>query len=255
MALPAASGYETTSRTTAEERDRLILEHLPQVRLIAMRIHEKLSSQFALEDLISTGVVGLIAAVDNYDHSFNVKLKTYAEFRIRGAILDSIRHLDGIPLHKRKQVKQVSQVVNTLEQRLQRAPTEQEIAAELGMNLDEYRDFLFETRRVTIGSLDASPTGNEDLSFAGLASSGEEDLPLRQLERSELVRLLTRAIECLPPQERTVLTLYYLHERTLREIAEIMSIHLSRVAQLKTQSLIRIRGFFEKCWPSDRGIY
>src|SRR5580700_8893045 len=138
-----------------DERERLILEHLPNVRWIAIRIHEKLGGSVTLEDLISAGVIGLINAVDSFDPGFNAKLKTYAEHRIRGAILDSIRGMDGIPPHKRKRIKDVQAAVAKLEQVLQRAPEEEEIAAELGMALPGYQDLLLDLRAVSIGSLDA----------------------------------------------------------------------------------------------------
>ena len=111
-----------------ERREQLILEHLPQVRLIARRIQERLPENITLEDLVSTGVIGLIAAIDNFDPSHNVKLKTYAEYKIRGAILDSLRGLDWAPRQKRRQAKQIEAAIAVAEQRLQRAPNEEEIA-------------------------------------------------------------------------------------------------------------------------------
>src|SRR5579862_10053817 len=115
----------------AEERERLILEHLPRVRLIARRIHERLPESVNLEDLISTGTIGLIAAIDRFDPRHNVKLKTYAEYKIRGAILDSLRGLDWAPRQQRRRAKQIEAAICTAEQRLHRMPSEEEIAAEL----------------------------------------------------------------------------------------------------------------------------
>jgi RNA polymerase sigma factor for flagellar operon FliA len=135
-------GFYAPTAPNGDERDRLIVENLPHVRWIAIRIHEKLGNAVSLEDLVSSGVVGLINAVDAYDPKYNVKLKTYAEHRIRGAILDSIRGLDGIPAHKRKQLKVMEAAIATAEQRLQRVPTEEEIAAELNMPLAEYQSSL-----------------------------------------------------------------------------------------------------------------
>src|SRR5580658_2583067 len=136
-------------------REQLILDHLPQVRWIATRFHEKLPENTCLEDLISTGIIGLINAIDNFDPTLNVRLKTYAEYRIRGAILDSVRGMDGIAPHKRKRLKQVQAAMDALEQRLQRTPAEEEIAAELGIGHKEYQEWLLELRGVSIGSLDA----------------------------------------------------------------------------------------------------
>src|SRR6202790_1889415 len=108
----------------AEEREQLIIEHLPQVRLIARRIHDRLPESVTLDDLISTGVVGLISAIDHFDPSQNVKLKTYAEYKIRGAILDSLRGLDWAPRQQRKRAKQIEAAINAAEQRLRRSPSE-----------------------------------------------------------------------------------------------------------------------------------
>src|SRR6266567_3897601 len=123
--------YAVSDVMTEKERERLILEHLPQVRLIARRIQERLPENIGLEDLISTGVIGLISAIDNFDPTHNVKLKTYAEYKIRGAILDSLRGLDWAPRQKRRRAKQIEAAIAAAEQRLQRAPMEEEIAEQL----------------------------------------------------------------------------------------------------------------------------
>src|SRR3984957_1643016 len=146
MASFSTLSYSGATTEASSERERLILEHLPQVRWVATRIHEKLPDSTSLEDLISIGIVGLINAIDNFDPQFNVKLKTYAEYKIRGAILDSVRGMDGIAPHKRKRLKVVQTALDTLEQRLQRAPTEDEIAAEMGLPLREYQEWLTELR-------------------------------------------------------------------------------------------------------------
>src|ERR1041384_149863 len=121
--------YPIAEEIATDERERLILEHLPQVRLIARRIQERLPENISLEDLVSTGVVGLISAIDNFDASHNVKLKTYAEYKIRGAILDSLRGLDWAPRQKRRKSKQIEAAITAAEQKLQRAPIEEEIAS------------------------------------------------------------------------------------------------------------------------------
>src|SRR5438105_11530518 len=138
--------YSVTEEMTNEERERLILEHLPQVRLIARRIQERLPESFSLDDLVSTGVLGLISAIDHFDPSHNVKLKTYAEYKIRGAILDSLRGLDWAPRQKRRKSKQIESAIATAEQRLKRAPVEEEVAAQLGIPLEEYHRWLVEIR-------------------------------------------------------------------------------------------------------------
>src|SRR5579862_7800880 len=132
------------------ERERLILEHLSQVRLIARRIQERLPESISLDDLISTGVIGLISAIDNFDPAHNVKLKTYAEYKIRGAILDSLRGLDWAPRQKRRKAKQIESAIAAAEQMVQRCPTEEEVAAELGVTLEEYHEWLVEIRGLNI---------------------------------------------------------------------------------------------------------
>src|SRR6202167_1261462 len=146
MATLSQAAYSEQAGNTAASREQLILEHLPQVRWIATRLHERLPNNTSLDDLISTGIIGLINAIDNFDASFNVKLKTYAEYKIRGAILDSVRGMDGIAPHKRKRLKVVQTALDTLEQRLQRAPSEDEIATEIGLPLREYQEWLAELR-------------------------------------------------------------------------------------------------------------
>src|SRR5437868_9909155 len=135
---------------SAQVREQLILEHLPQVRLIARRIHERLPESVSLDDLVSTGVVGLISAIDRFDAAHNVKLKTYAEYKIRGAILDSLRGLDWAPRQQRKRAKQIESAISVIEQRLHGSPSEEEIAAELKLSLADYHDWLVEIRGVNL---------------------------------------------------------------------------------------------------------
>ncbi|MGH9623774.1 MAG: sigma-70 family RNA polymerase sigma factor [Bryobacteraceae bacterium] len=237
-----------------EEREQLILEHLPQVTWIATRIQEKLPPSIELDDLVSAGIVGLLAAVDHYDPSHNASLKTYAEYKIRGAILDSIRGLDGIPTHKRKRLKQVQQAIGRAEQSLKRAPAEEEIAAELGLPLAEYQEWMLELQGVSLGSLDVIEDG-EEVSLLKFIAGDEGESPARILERSELERVISSGIAKMPENERTVLSLYYKEEMNLREIAEAMNLHVTRISQLRAQGMVRLRSYMEYKWPSERGIY
>jgi len=252
--LTNTSFYTPAPAPSTEERERLILEHLPHVRWVAIRIYEKLGGGVPLDDLISSGVIGLIHAVDSYDPKFNVKLKTYAEHRIRGAILDSIRGLDGIPAHKRKRMKRVEAAIGAAEQRLQRVPSEEEIAAELKISLAEYQSELADLRAVSIGSLDEIAEGGSESKLMRYAAQDEENQPARILERAELERLLADAVDKMPRMEKTILTLYYKEEQNLQEIAEILGIHTTRVCQLKSQAVLRLRAYVDKKWPSTRGV-
>ena len=245
--------YAKPEGVTPEEREQLILEHLPQVRLIARRIQERLPKNITLEDLVSTGVIGLISAIDNFDPGHNVKLKTYAEYKIRGAILDSLRGLDWAPRQKRRKTKQIEAAINTAEQRLKRAPTEEEIAAELAIPLDEYHDWLVEIRGLNIGSLEytANDQGRDLLHYL---PDNEERLPSALLEKSELQRLVAEGINQIPAIEQTILSLYYHEELTLREIAQVVRLHESRISQLKSQAILRLRTHMATQWPATRGV-
>jgi RNA polymerase sigma factor for flagellar operon FliA len=249
----ATAAYHYQAETLSEEeRERLILEHLPQVRLVARKIHERLPDTISFDDLLSAGVVGLIQAIDNYDPRHNVKLKTYAEFRIRGAILDSLRETDWAPRLKRKQAREFEAAIARAEQRLGRVPEEAEIAAEVNLTIDEYRQKLTEMEALNIGELEFVRDENETPVILKYAASTEEESPAALLERAELERLIAASIDRIPKVEKTVLSLYFYEELTLREIAEVMGIHLSRVSQIKSQAILRLRTAMVKRWPGVR---
>jgi len=236
-------GYTVPDDMTDDERERLILEHLPQVRLIARRIQERLPDSISLDDLVSNGVLGLISAIDNFDPAHNVKLKTYAEYKIRGAILDGLRGLDWAPRQKRRKSKQIEAAIAIAEQRLKGPPSEDEIAAQLEITLDEYHAWLVE--------ISGSDQGKDLLHY--LPDAGE-NLPSTLLERAELERLLASSIDLIPEIERTVLSLYYHEELTLREIAQVVNLHESRISQLKSQAIVRLRSQLAEQWPTTRGM-
>jgi RNA polymerase sigma factor FliA len=242
-----------TPDLTAEIREQLILEHLPQVKLIARRIHERLPGSVSLDDLISTGVVGLIAAIDRYDAAHDVKLKTYAEYKIRGAILDSLRGLDWAPRQQRRRAKLIEAAIAWLEQQFQRTAAEEEIAAHLGLSVAEYQNWLSEVRGLTLGSLENAGTEEEGCDLLRYLADKDEHWPSQIVERAELERILAEAIEKMPKLEQTVLALYYYEEMTLREIAKIVDLHESRISQLKSQAVLRLRSYMQKRWPIQRG--
>lgn len=255
MATLSTFSYSEQPENIVASREQLILDHLPQVNWIAARIHEKLPGNTNLEDLISIGIIGLINAIDNFDPSFNVKLKTYAEYKIRGAILDSVRGMDGIAPHKRKRLKLVQAAMDTLEQRLQRAPSEEEIAAELGLPLREYQEWLAELRGISIGSLDAPLNEDDSRNLVSYIADKGTDSPALLLERSELQKLIQEGLEKLPGPERLVLDLYYRQGLNIREIAPILDLHITRISQIKAQAVLRLRNYIERRWPTPRGVY
>jgi RNA polymerase sigma factor for flagellar operon FliA len=243
----ARQSAATAGQDLQSERERLIMQHLPQVVLIARRIQERLPESVVLDDLVSVGVIGLISAIDHFDPAQGVKLRTYAEYKIRGAILDSLRELDWAPRQRRRKAKRVESAVAAAEQKVHRAPSEEEVAAELNLSTSEYRSWLLEIR-----GLHGQPCeGRHDVQ---LVPDKEANLPSSIFEREELRRLLASIIEEIPPMEQTVLRLYYEEDMTLRQIAALVDLHESRISQLKTQAIGRLREHMEKHWPAPRGV-
>jgi RNA polymerase sigma factor for flagellar operon FliA len=214
------------------ERERLLMEQLPQVRYIARRIHERLPRHVPFEDLVHAGVVGLIDALQKYDHGKHVQFGSYAKFRIRGAILDSLREMDWSPRDLRRKARQLEEANNTLRLSLGRNPSETELAAQVGIDLHGLQMLLGEIDGLEVGSLRVqSPRDGK-----------EEDLCEYLLcLRSEMKELLTRAIEELPEKERQVLALYYYEELTMKEVGAVMGVGESRVSQIHSMAVVRLR--------------
>jgi RNA polymerase sigma factor for flagellar operon FliA len=240
--------------SVTEDRDMLIIEHLPQVRLIARRIHERLPGHVSLEDLISHGTIGLISAIDNFDPQQKVKLKTYAEYRIRGAILDGLRGMDWAPRGRRKLSRQIENAISSSEQRLGRVPSEEEIASELSISVEEYREWLVDTENLQIGDLEFASADGDGYNMLKYISDEESRQPSRIVERSALEALLASQISRMPKIERNVLSLYFYEEMSLKEIGQIMDLHVSRISQLKTQAILRLRCVLQKRWPGASGV-
>jgi RNA polymerase sigma factor FliA len=223
------------------ERQRLLNENLAEVRYIARRIHDRLPSHVPFEDLVHAGILGLIDAVDKFDPTKNVQLKSYARFRIRGAILDGLRQMDWSPRNLRRQARRIEDTHRELAAELGRAPSEPELAARMGLALEEFQRLLGELRGLDLGSLQAQSeeSGGDDM-VAAVASRTEED-PFQLTLRTEMRTLLTQAVEELEEKERQVLGLYYLEELTMKEVGTILHIGESRVSQIHTAALIRLR--------------
>lgn len=251
----ATLAVESAVETAAGRRERLIIEHLPQVRLIARRLRERLPDHVSLDDLVSAGTLGLISAIDSFDETHQVKLKTYAEYKIRGAILDSLRSLDWASRHRRKKAKDIEAAISKAEQRLKRIPTEEDVAEELEIPLAEYQSRLTDVQGLNLESLEVPIGPGETRTLLSMVPADESKQPSQQqlLERSELERLLAAAIEQIPDLERKVLALYFHEELTLREIADVLHLHISRVAELKSHSILRLRAALRKQWPTTRG--
>lgn len=225
------------------ERNALILKHLPQVQLVAHRIHARLPSHVSLDDLVSEGVVGLIRAIDRFDGTRQVKLQTYAERKIRGGILDSLRHLDSATRGQRRRAKQIDAAIAAVEQREQHVATDPEIAAQLNLTLESYRHWQAGT--VRIESLESDDEHKSHLYVA----ADPNDLPSAAFESSQLRRALAAAFAELPENRKAVLELYYFHELTLREIATAVGLHESRISQIKADAIRDLRVALKTRWP------
>lgn len=246
--MPETTPAPTFETVPPQTREEAIMDNLPQVRLIARRIFERLPGHVNLEDLVSSGTLGLIAAVDRYDGSQGVKLRTYAEYKIRGAILDSLRELDWAPRRQRRRARAIQQATAQAEQRSLRPATDNEIAEELGITLDQCQKWLADSRTLNFSSVEAT-TVDEDGRETQRQIAAQDELPNRAFERAQLQSVLAAALNRMPPAERNVLNLYYHENLTLREIARVMDVHESRVSQLKIQGLARLRVVIEKQWP------
>lgn len=232
---------ESVESGTATERDVLLMEHLPTVRYLARRIHERLPQHVELDDLISAGVVGLIDAFSKFDHTKKVQFKSYAQFRIRGAILDSLRTLDWSPRELRRKGRAVEEAVRSATQKVGRAPSEQEIAKEMDLSLSEYQLLLGELKGLEIGSLHmerSEDSGDEELAYV---PGSPEDDPLFLCLKGEMKQRLADAIDELPEKERMVLTLYYYEELTMKEIGLTLGVVESRVSQIHSSAVVRLR--------------
>src|SRR5438477_995816 len=238
--------HETTREAYAEPVpeavDAVLMEQLPQVRYIARRIHERLPRHVPLEDLVHAGVVGLIDALHKFDRGKHVQFGSYAKFRIRGAILDSLREMDWSPRDLRRQSRRVEEAHNKLRLEMGRNPTEPELAHELEIELPELQKLLAEISTLEIGSLRVvSPNDGKEEDLCEYLPSDREESPLVQCLRSEMRDLLTRAIGELPEKERQVLTLYYFEELTMKEVGMTLGVGESRVSQIHSMAVVRLR--------------
>jgi RNA polymerase sigma factor for flagellar operon FliA len=242
--VEARNELELRSNSPLDEaqREQLLLRHLPQVNFIARRIHNRLPPQVLLEDLVHAGVLGLMDAIKKYNPAKNVQLKYYAEFRIRGAILDSLRQVDWSPRTLRSQARRLEQAVFDCKGRLGRDPTETEIAVALEISLGQLQRLLCDLRGLDVGSLqlDSGSVGNSEVALRGCAGKDDED-PYRQTLRQEMEGLLTGAVDQLPVREREVLALYHFAELTMKEVGVAMGIGESRVSQIHSSAMVHLR--------------
>jgi RNA polymerase sigma factor for flagellar operon FliA len=227
-------------------RERLVVAYSPLVKYVAGRMASGLPSHVEEGDLISYGLIGLIGAIERFDLEREIKFETYAVSRIKGAIIDELRSLDWVPRSARAKARDVEKIHQQLENQLQRAPTEEEMAVKLGVEVEDFRNTLLEIANSSVLALD-------DLWTIADADGGQISLldtirdpravdPQEEIDAVELKDRLADAIESLPDRERLVIALYYYENLTLREIGEVLGVTESRVSQLHTKAVLRLRG-------------
>ena len=238
----AKSAYQAFGGPNSAERERLLVEQLPQVKYIAKRIHDRLPSHVLLEDLIHAGILGLIEAIQRFDPARHVELKSYAKHRIHGAILDSLRDLDWSPRPLRRKARRIEEAQQRLRARLGYSPSESQLAEELGMDLDKFQHLLGELRGLDLRSLqsEAMEEGSEREVHNPTRTGAAED-PFSLCLRSEMTGLLAKAVEELPERERQLLALYYYEELTMKEAGAVLGIGEARVSQLHSAAIVRLR--------------
>jgi RNA polymerase sigma factor for flagellar operon FliA len=251
-AYPSAPGSGAALPITLEQ-ERMMIDHLPTVRFLARRIHERLPQHVEIEDLVSAGVLGLMDALQKFDPAKKVQFRSYAQFRIRGAILDSLRTLDWSPRDLRRKGRAVEEAIRTLTARIGRTPLESEVAQEMEMELGEYQQLLGELKGLEIGTLHAErseDSGEEELAYI---PNRPEDDPLFRCLKGEMQARLAGAIDQLPERERLVMTLYYYEEMTMKEIGLTLGVVESRVSQIHASAVLHLRSLLGATRPDSRG--
>lgn len=225
---------------TSDLREKLILEYAPLVKVVAGRLSMYLGYNVEYEDLVSYGVFGLIDAIDKFDTGKEVKFETYASLRIRGAILDQIRKMDWIPRTIRQRQKQLDTAMKELERRNGKPATDAEIAAYMGISEDELLDWQTQAKADNMISLNEYVEQGNDISADKGISSGFET-PEGVIEKNELKEVLQEALELLTEKEKKVILLYYYEELTLKEISRVLEVSESRISQLHTKALQKMK--------------
>jgi RNA polymerase sigma factor for flagellar operon FliA len=234
--MPATSvSIRKRTRISQEVRDQIVLEHLPLVKAIAIRVHENLPVHVDLDDLIHAGVLGLFDAVTKYDANKNVVFQAYAKHRIKGAILDSLRQLDWASRDLRKRQKQMECLTRDLSLKLGRTPTEGELAQAMGVSTGRWRRMAIELR--TVGLVSATPNPDTDGERPTDFAAAPDSHPDRMCERRQLQVTLERAMGCLPERYQKVVFLYYTNEMTMKQIGDVLGVNESRISQIHKLAL------------------
>ncbi|MFN3454769.1 MAG: sigma-70 family RNA polymerase sigma factor [Pseudobdellovibrio sp.] len=226
-----------------EQKEELIKEYAPLIRFVAQKIAVRLPPNIDIDDLISAGAIGLMDAIDKWDPTRDNKFKTYAEFRIRGAILDELRSQDWIPRSVRDKSKALERTISALESELGRAPSDEEISARLNMPIEEFHELINQVRPVSLLSIDDQPSfsDSDKKSIVNLLEGAKSASPFNQLNVKIVKDVVAKAIENLPERQRLVLSLYYFEDLNLKEIGQVLRVTESRVSQLHAQAVLRLK--------------
>ena len=247
MAEDANELWRTYKRTKDQAlRDRLILNYAPIVKYVAGRLGSGLPAHVDDGDLVSYGLLGLISAIERYEPDRDVKFETYAIARIRGPILDELRSLAWVPRSVRSRARQIERAMAELEAKFARAPTDAEIAAKVGITVEELEGSLTDISRSSLAALDElwtiSGSGGDQVALIDTIEDEHGPQPQTAFAQTELREIVADAITSLPEREKLVITLYYYEELTLREIGEVLGVTESRVSQLHTKAILRLKG-------------
>lgn len=242
---PRPSAFKKEAkRITHKEKESLILEYAPTIKYIAQRIAARLPPHISVEDLINAGVIGLIDAIEKFDPTRDNTFKTYAEFRIRGAMLDELRGLDWVPRSVRQKESALERAYEALERRFGRSATDEEVAEKLEISLRDFYEWLNQVKGVSLLSLETlgmRATDGEAINLLDILPGDDTKGPSFIFQTHRLKEIVARAIDDLPYQEKIVVSLYYYEELTMKEIGKVLEITESRVSQIHTKSILHLR--------------
>ncbi|OKY74585.1 MAG: RNA polymerase subunit sigma [Desulfobulbaceae bacterium DB1] len=240
--------FSPATELTQDKRNELILTYTPLIKYIASRLASRLPGHVSLDDLISCGIIGLIDAIDKFDVNKNVQFKTYAEFRIKGAMLDELRALDWVPRSIRRKITELEQTYAVLEKKMGRPATDEEVAAQLNMPLEEFHKLLDETKSVTFLDIELLRQRTPDPLTDAIPEPflGIDTDPFAAINLAQIRDLVAQAIDQLPEKERLTVSLYYFNELTMKEIGHVLGYTESRISQMHSKAMLRLRTKLKK---------
>ena len=247
MVKPKKSAVEAYKSIDDYEKEELIKSYLPLVKKVVHRLSGRLPKDVDIREMLNSGIIGLVDALEKYDSRYETNFSTYAQFRIRGAILDSFRSQDWLPRSLRFKSHKIEQAYQRIEQKLGRAASDEEVAEDLGIAVDELQKLLGEVGSIVMLSFEELGFGHGEERFAAdesLASRGQD--PLGRIMGGEKVGLIARALDRLPEKERLVISLYFYEELNLKEIGELLGVTESRASQIRSRALIRLKNYLKR---------